>query len=88
MTYRGATGEIRWAYLAAAVFGPWRLEFENEHGELTGTIVSVDGYRVTQAPLHAVLTVGRQRLTYPIISLQVNGSTLSAQVGPRLEQRS
>jgi hypothetical protein len=85
MTYRGATGEIRWAYLAAAVFGPWRLDFDGEQGELAGTLVSVDGYRVSQAPLNAILTIGRQRLTYPIINLQVNGSALTAQVGPRLE---
>lgn len=84
MTLRGATGEMRWAYLPAVVFGPWRIETGTE-STLTGTLVSVDGYRVTQAPLVAVLHVGRTRLTYPVADLQISGSTVTAVLGPRQE---
>lgn len=84
MTLRGATGEIRWAYLPAVIFGPWRLE-SGEETTLTGTLVSVDEYRMTQAPLLAVVTVGRQRLTWPVLDLQIHGSTVSARLGPRQE---
>lgn len=87
MTIRGATGEVRWAYLPAVVFGPWRLETSPAGGALTGTIASVDEYRVAQGPLVAVVTVGRQRLTWPIDSLQIAGATLTAQLGPQTKER-
>lgn len=82
MTLRGATGEIRWVYLPAVVFGPWRIETDGE-ATLTGTLVSVDDYRVTQAPLVAVVQIGRTRLTYPVASLQISGQTVTATLGPR-----
>lgn len=82
MTLRGATGEIRWVYLPAVVFGPWRIETDGE-STLTGTVVSVDGYRVTQGPLVAVVQIGRSRLTYPVVDLQLSGSTVTATLGPR-----
>lgn len=85
MTIRGATGEIKWAYMAAAVFGPWRIETDENESTLTGTLVSVDDYRVAQAPLVAVVTVGRQRLTWPVHSLQISGATVTAHLGPRQE---
>lgn len=84
MTLRGATGEIRWAYMTAAAFGPWRLE-EDDSGVsvLTGTLVSMDEYRAAQAPLKAVVMVGRQRLTWPIVDLQFTGQTVTARLGQR-----
>lgn len=85
MTLRGATGEIRWGgYLPAVIFGPWRLETDGE-AMLTGTVVSVDEYRVTQVPLSAVVQIGRQRLTYPVVDLQISGGIVTAMLGPRQE---
>lgn len=69
-------------YLPAVVFGPWRIEADGET-TLTGTLVSVDGYRVTQVPLVAVVQIGRTRLTYPVVDLQLSGSTVTATLGPR-----
>ena len=84
MTLRGATGEVRWVYLPAVVFGPWRIE-TGEESTLTGSLVSVDDYRVTQSPLVAVVNVGRQRLTWPIKDVQISGETVTAVLGPRQE---
>lgn len=86
MQIRGATGEVRWAYLAAAVFGPWRLETEPGGARLEGQLVSQDGYRLAQEPLTAVVHIGRQKLVYPVISLHVDGGQLSAQLGPQQKE--
>lgn len=87
MTYRGATGEIRWAYATAVVFGPWRLELDQPgSGTLTGNVVSVDEYRAAQTPLRVVLTVGRGRLIYPVVEMVLSGPTITATVGPRVQE--
>ncbi len=78
MRLRGATGELRWSYLTAVVFGPWSIEGST----LTGTIVSVDTFRSAQAPLTAVVTIGKQRLAYPVEDVTLTGSTISAHLGP------
>lgn len=83
MTLRGATGEVRWSYLTAVTFGPWRIE--TDESTLTGTLVSVDGYRATQAPLVAAVMIGRKRLTWPIEDLQISGERVTARLGPRQE---
>jgi len=89
MILKGVTGEIRWSYLPAAVFGPWRVETQEDTAlsTLTGTLVSVDGYRVTQSPLVAVVSVGRRRLTWPITDMQISGDTITAVLGLRQEDR-
>ena len=79
MRLRGATGEVRWSYMTACVFGPWLLEGST----LTGSTVSVDLFRITQTPLHAVLMLGKQQLTYEIESIEVNASTITAYLGAR-----
>lgn len=86
MQVRGATGEIRWAYLPAVVFGPWRLETEPGGASLQGQVVSRDAFREAQEPLTAVLHIGRQTLVYPVTSLHVDGGQLSAQLGPQQKE--
>jgi hypothetical protein len=81
MHIRGATGEIRWAYLPAAVFGPWRLDTFPGGGSLEAQLVTQDTYRMGQAPLTALLHVGRQTLRYPVESVSVNGAQISVTLG-------
>lgn len=83
MQIRGATGEIRWAYLPAVVFGPWRLDTFDGGARLEAAIVSVDDYRREQEPLMALLYVGRQTLAFPVTSLTVTGQQLGAELGPQ-----
>lgn len=83
LNLQGVTGEIRWSYMTAAVFGPWRIEAGNDRLELTAHVVSSDDYRMGQSPLIAAVQIGRQRMTFPVISLQVVGGTLTAALGPR-----
>jgi len=76
-------GEVRWSYLPAVVFGKYSVEGST----LTGALVSVDDYRVTQCPLVAVVNIGlRKQIRWPIKSLQISGDTVTAVLGPRLEE--
>ena len=83
MVSSGPTGEIRWSYLTAAVFGPWSAALTPAGGTLTGTIVSVDRYRASQAPLVLCLPWGRKWGRWPVVALQLEGASLRATVGPR-----
>jgi hypothetical protein len=86
MHVRGATGELRWAYLPACVFGPWRLDTYPGGASLEATLVTQDDYRLGQEPLTALLHVGRQTLRYPVQGVHVNGSQLSVTLGPQQQK--
>lgn len=77
MRLRGATGELCWSYLTAVVFGPWSIE----ESTLTGAIVSVDSFRASQAPLMIVVTLGKQKIRYPVESVTLTASTITANLG-------
>lgn len=68
--------------MPAVVFGPWRIESEQDT-TLVGTVVSVDDYRATQSPLVAVVQLGRSQVRYPVLDLQIEGGRVTARLGPR-----
>lgn len=82
MTIRGATGELRWRYLPAAVFGPWQLVTDSAGGTLTADLVSVDRFRASQAPLTVVVPLGRRSQSWRVLTLQMTGTSLTATVSP------
>jgi len=86
MQVRGVTGELRWAYLPACVFGPWRLHTHPTGASLEAELVTQDAYRMGQEPLTALLHVGRQTLIYPVEGMTVNGSQLSVTLGPQQQK--
>lgn len=83
MRSSGPTGEIRWSYLPAVVFGPWKAEIGPAGGTLTAQIVRVDAYRSAQTPLTLVLPTGRTSARWPVVTLQISGPSLLATIGPR-----
>ena len=51
MKLAGIEGEIKWSYMTAASFGPWKVDTHPDGtASLTGGVVSFDPYRVSQAP--------------------------------------
>lgn len=85
MVIKGVTGELRWSYLTAASFGPYRLDTHADGtARLTARVVSVDAFRATQAPLSAVLWVGKVTQKRVVTDLQIVGESLTAALG-RLE---
>lgn len=80
LTANGHEGTIKWSYLPAVTFGPWRYESHGASGTLTAEIVSCDEYRVTQTPLVAVVPMGRAEWRWSVRDLQIHGSSLTASV--------
>ncbi len=80
LTAQGHEGQIKWSYLPAITFGPWRYEGEGSTGTLTAEIVSCDEYRVQQTPLVAIVPMGRAEWRWSVRDLQVHGSSLTASV--------
>ncbi len=76
----GREGQIRWSYLPAVTFGPWRYEGHGGSGTLTAEIVSRDEYRVQQTPLVAIVPMGRAEWRWTVRDLQIHGSSLTASV--------
>jgi len=84
MVSTGATGEVRWSYLTAVIFGPWRAELDRSGGTVTARVVSVDVFRASQSPLTLLLPFGRTSGQWPIVNLQIQAESLTATVGPRV----
>lgn len=86
MQLKGVTGEIRWSYLPAVIFGPWTLQTTPTGGSLEAEVISVDAFRATQSPLIAAVRIGRQTLTYPVEQWQQTGQRVFANLGPRIRE--
>lgn len=82
VTFKGPSGEVRWAYHGAATLGPWTVVAEPTGGTLTASLVSHDAFRVTQRPLTFVVPRPQGRSwRWPIESLQIAGDTVTARLG-------
>jgi len=85
MELRGATGELRWVYMVAAVIGPWKVS-SVAPGELVldAAIVSHDTYRLTQHDLTAHLRVGKRIYTWSVESITFWSATrMTVKLGAR-----
>lgn len=67
---------LKWGYHSAAQL----RDIVIESGQMKATIESVDDYKVSQRPLWFVLTPTNWR--WPVESLQIEGTTLTASLGP------
>lgn len=81
--FRGASAELRWGYHVAATLQDWTLTPGASSLTVTARVVSSDAFRVAQHPV--VFTVPRQNTiwSWPVLSLQIAGQTLSASLGPQ-----
>ena len=85
-TLRGPSAEVRWAYHRAADLGPWTMTLLDTHGNvsMTAAVISSDAFRVSQQPLTLVVPrPNGNAWRWPIQSLQIAGSTLTASLGPQ-----
>lgn len=80
----GPQGEVRWSYHRAATVGPWTLTAEPAGATLTATVVSSDAFAVSQQPLTFVVPrPSGASWTWPIVTLQIAGGSLTAELGPQ-----
>jgi hypothetical protein len=80
---RIAEGTLRWGYHIAATLQTCTVSTTDGVRTLTGTVVSADAFRLAQQPLTFVVTHPTKAWSWPIHSLQVAGSALTARCGPR-----
>ena len=76
----GHEGLLRWGYRTAAQLGSWRYTGAGDSGTVTAQIVSSDEFCLEQAPLIAVMPMGRAVWRWAVTSLSINGSTLTFSV--------
>ena len=83
MTLTGSAAVVRWGYAPAATVGPWTITAIPDGGSLTATVVSADTFAVSQRPLVFVVTRSSgQGSKWPITTLQIEGPSLTATLGP------
>lgn len=75
----GTSAVIRWGYRDAAVVSSWSAPISKDT-TVTGTVSSVDAFRVSQRPLTFVVTRESGDWRWPITSLQIDGLTFRATV--------
>lgn len=84
VTITGAVATLRWAYHQAAELRTWTVT-KGEAGSfaLSASVVSHDAFRVTQRPLVFVVQTANGPWRFPVLSLQIEGVTLTASLGPK-----
>jgi hypothetical protein len=81
-TVTGRGGDVRWGYHSAATLSSWTVVADAAGGDLSGAVVTVDTYRVTQRPMVFVAKLSRGEWRWPVESLQIVDGTLTARLGP------
>lgn len=80
----GPEGAIKVGYQLAVSLGAWTLTKREAEGyELSASITNVDTFRASQRPLTFVVTVTSGSWRFPVQSLQIEGASLTAVVGPK-----
>jgi len=79
----GQTGTIRWGYHLAASFRAWTVTQDGGAAVLEATVVDANAFRLSQQPLVCQARHATGAWTWPIVSLQIVGASLTATFGPR-----
>jgi hypothetical protein len=81
LTVSGVSGQVRWGYLTAAVFGAWHFDGEGARGTITTSqLLDAHEMYLTQIPLVVAVAMGRATWRWKVESLTRSGNTLSMQV--------
>jgi len=83
LTIRGEVGEVRWAYHLVGTLTEWTVTNDAGARTLTGTMQTSDTFRLTQQPLVFQASHPHGVWRWPIHSLQMTGTTLTASLGPQ-----
>lgn len=82
--WTGVEGGVRWGYHTAATLKHWALESSGAGWSLEATVQAADTFRVSQRPLTFVVQRPRGIVwRWPVESLQIEGATLTARLGPQ-----
>jgi hypothetical protein len=85
LSMRGLNGRITWGYYDAGHLPAWEFVGAAERGTITGRVVQMDTYRLSQRPLVFAVTRPKTVWRWPILELQQHGDSVVLTVGPCLE---
>jgi len=86
---RGARAELVCVYQRTALLRDWTMHTlpNSDRVQLTATIESADGHRLSQRPLTVIVQrpPGRKPWRWPVLELQIaaSGQSLTATLGPQ-----
>jgi hypothetical protein len=85
LTIRGVEGAVRWSYRLAASLGAWTVTKPDDGGPytLTAAILKPNTFALSQRPLMFVVATQGGSWRWPILELQVVGTSLSGTLGPK-----
>lgn len=83
---RGVVGKITWSYYEAARLENYRVR-RSPSGQwsLTARIVLADAFKLKQTPLRFVAPTQKGDWIWPIVQLDIQAGSLTAQLGPPME---
>lgn len=79
----GHVGEVRHGYFVAASLARWSFTGSSKGGQFSATVAEAHPFRLSQAPLRIVLPVGSTVYRWPVVSLQLEGHALTAELGEK-----
>lgn len=84
ITIRGAEGKLYWGYHLVGTVRAWTVTRHSpaDPGTLIGTAVDVNAIRASQHPIVFVVTHKHGTWRWPLATLQIAGTALSATLRP------
>jgi len=84
VTIRGVEGRLYWGYLPVGTVRAWTVTRHSpaDPGTLTGTVVDVHPYRASQHPIEFVVTHKHGVWRWPLATLQIADTSVSATLRP------
>jgi hypothetical protein len=83
VTLKAARAVVRWHYHQAAALQTCLITKAAEGWTLSAAIRSTDAFRVSQRPLVCEVPHATGVWRWPIVSLQIEGASLTATLGPK-----
>jgi hypothetical protein len=85
VTVRGLSGTVYWGYAVAATVTGWTAVRSGitDAGTITGTVATVDTFRISKQPLVFVVTHQKGSWRWSIQQLQIVDGHLTATICPK-----
>jgi len=82
-TFKGRAAELRWGYACAGTLGSWTMTADPTGLRVTAEVLAIDAYRAAQQPLTFCVIRQTTVWQWPVVSLHIAGSTLTATLSPQ-----
>lgn len=82
---RGQDARIYWQYYLVGTVGAWTVTRHSpaDPGTFTATVKTMDSFRASQRPLECRVTHQHGEWRWPLATLQIEGTSLTARLAPK-----